>query len=125
MNLNQVTIPSLNLSIAVPFYQTLGLRLIVDALPDYARFECPDGTSTFSIHKTEKLPQGEGIILYFECDKLDEYVHRLQEAGILFEELPSDRPWLWREAQLKDPDQNRIILYHAGINRKNPPWRIS
>jgi len=29
MNLNQVTVPSLDLSKAVPFYQTLGLKLIV------------------------------------------------------------------------------------------------
>ena len=29
MNLNQITVPSLDLSKAVPFYQTLGLELIV------------------------------------------------------------------------------------------------
>jgi len=40
--------------------------------------------------------------------------------GITIEELPSDKNWLWREARLKDLDDNQLILYHAGENRKNP-----
>jgi hypothetical protein len=48
----------------------------------------------------------------------------LIKAGIDFEELPNDKPWLWRESRLKDPDGNQIILYFAGSNRTNPPWRI-
>ena len=48
MNLNQITIPSLDLKRATEFYKKLGLTLIVDALPRYVRFECPDGDSTFS-----------------------------------------------------------------------------
>ena len=37
---------------------------------------------------------------------------------------PRDQPWLWREAYLRDPAGNLICLYHAGENRRNPPWRI-
>ena len=48
MNLNQITVPSLDLTKSIPFYKKLGLNLIVKALPNYARFECPDGNSTFS-----------------------------------------------------------------------------
>lgn len=124
MNLNQITVPSLNLEMAIPFYQKLGLNLIVKALPGYARFECPDGASTFSIHEVEKLPQGEGIYVYFECEDLDVRVSKFSKEGIEFDELPSDRPWLWREARLKDPDGNQLILYRAGENRLNPPWRV-
>ena len=47
MNLNQVTVPSLDLTKAIPFYVKLALKLIVESLPDYARFECPDGYATF------------------------------------------------------------------------------
>lgn len=72
MNLNQVTVPSLDLRKSIPFYQKLGLKLIVKSLPHYARFECPNGTSTFSLHKTENLPKGDGIYVYFECENLDE-----------------------------------------------------
>lgn len=124
MNLNQVTIPSSDVEKAIGFYKTLGLQLIVEALPRYARFECVDGDGTFSIHKVEELPKGNGITIYFEDEHLDELVDALQKKGILFESLPEDQPWLWREARLKDLDGNQIILYKAGINRKNPPWRI-
>ena len=50
MNLNQVTIPSLDVAKSVEFYKTLGLQLIVDAAPRYVRFLCPDGDATFSFH---------------------------------------------------------------------------
>lgn len=124
MNLNQITIPSLDLTKSVPFYQKLGLKLIVESLPNYARFECPDGNSTFSIHQTETLPTGEGISIYFECENLDEYVEQLIKNGILFDEKPTDKRWLWREAKLKDIDGNQLILFYGGENRLNPPWRI-
>ena len=124
MNLNQITIPSLNLENAIVFYQKLGLKLIVKSLPRYARFQCPDGNSTFSIHEVDVLPVGEGIWIYFECENLDEFVNKLIVKGISFDELPNDKPWLWREARIKDPDQNTLILYFAGENRLNPPWKI-
>jgi catechol 2,3-dioxygenase-like lactoylglutathione lyase family enzyme len=124
MNLNQVTIPSLNVEKATEFYKLLGLRLIVDALPRYVRFECPDGDSTFSIHKVDELPNGKGVSIYFEDDHLDALVSKLKQKGMIFMSEPEDRTWLWREAHLEDLDGNHIILYYAGKNRKNPPWRI-
>lgn len=124
MNLNQITIPSLDLEKSIPFYETLGLKLIVKSLPHYARFECPDGTSTFSIQRVEKLSTGNGIHIYFECDNLDKYVSELLGKGIEFDEMPNDKNWLWREAHLKDIDNNHLILYYAGENRLNPPWKL-
>ena len=62
MNLNQVTVPSRDLSISIPFYEALGLYLIVHSGPHYARFECPDGHSTFSLHQVDKLPTGMGFM---------------------------------------------------------------
>ncbi|GAL61501.1 VOC family protein [Algibacter lectus] len=124
MNLNQITIPSTNVEKAVEFYTILGLKLIVDSIPRYVRFECPDGDATFSIHRVEKLPKGNGITVYFEDENLDDWVEQLMTKGIIFTELPNDKPWLWREAHLKDPDDNNIILFYAGENRKNPAWRI-
>lgn len=124
MNLNQITIPSLDLNKSIPFYEKLGLNLIVKSLPDYARFECPDGNSTFSIHKTDALPKGDGIYIYIECEDLDEYVNQLIAKGIEFQEKPNDKRWLWREARLKDLDGNQLILFYGGDNRINPPWRI-
>ncbi len=125
MNLNQITVPSLDLEKAVPFYQQMGLKLIVRALPHYARFECPAGNTTFSIHQTEKLPIGDGVYVYFECEDLDKQVASLASSGIVFDEMPNDKNWGWREARLKDLDGNQLILFHAGENRLNPPWRVS
>jgi catechol 2,3-dioxygenase-like lactoylglutathione lyase family enzyme len=124
MNLNQITIPSLDLEKSIPFYETLGLKLIVKSLPHYARFECPDGTSTFSIQHVEELTIGNGIHIYFECENLDKYVSELLDKGIEFDEMPNDKNWLWREAHLKDIDNNHLILYYAGENRLNPPWKL-
>ncbi len=124
MNLNQVTVPSQDLSHSVSFYQKLGLKLIVDALPRYARFECPNGDATFSIHQRDELSEGYGVAVYFETTNLDDVVNKLQREGIHFDLLPTDQPWLWREARLKDPDGNQLILYEAGENRKFPPWRL-
>lgn len=124
MNLNQVTIPSLDVEKATDFYKTLGLKLIVNALPRYVRFECPDGDSTISIHKVEELPTGNRTTIYFEDNDLDELVNQLLQKGIIFTSEPEDKDWLWREAHLNDLDGNHIILYKAGKNRKNPPWRV-
>ena len=124
MDLNQITIPSLDIEKATEFYKNLGLILIVNALPHYVRFECPNGNTTFSIHKVEKLPKEHGTSIYFEDDNLDELVKQLKRKGIIFTSDPEDKMWLWREAHLNDLDGNHIILYKAGKNRKNPPWRI-
>jgi catechol 2,3-dioxygenase-like lactoylglutathione lyase family enzyme len=124
MDLNQVTIYTAKPTETVEFYRKLGLKLIVDSLPRYARLECPDGSSTLSINVDEPVEPANKIVLYFECDDLDGEVSRLCALGLEFDEKPADRPWLWRQAYLRDPSGNRLCLYHAGENRKNPPWRV-
>ena len=124
MNLNQVTIYTARPVETAEFFQKLGLILIVDSLPRYARFECPDGDSTLSIQHDQTAVVSNNIVLYFECDDLDDEVRRLKSSGLSFDEDPSDRSWLWRQAYLKDPNGNKICLFRAGDNRKNPPWRV-
>ncbi|MCB0666789.1 MAG: VOC family protein [Saprospiraceae bacterium] len=124
MNLNQITVPSLDVEKAIQFYQQLGLNLIVKTLPKYARFECPEGDATFSIHQVDYLSNGPGVVIYFECENLDQQVSELLEKGVVFEQLPKDQSWLWKEARLRDPDNHQIVLFNAGSNRKNPPWRL-
>jgi len=125
MNLNQVTIFSERPVETVEFFEKLGLRLIVDSLPRYARLECPDGESTLSVNIAENVMPNENIVLYFECEDLDTKVAELRSLGLEFDMDPTDHPWLWREAYLSDPNSNKICLFHAGENRKNPPWRIN
>ncbi|WP_448551560.1 VOC family protein [Thalassotalea montiporae] len=122
MNLNQVTLPTVDMAQSTAFYRAMGFTQIVDT-NHYARFECPDGDATFSLSLTEKLNSNESVI-YFECEELDNKVDSLLKQGFTFEQLPTDQRYLWREAILKDPSNNKIKLYWAGENRKNPPWRV-
>ena len=124
MNLNQVTIYTPKTSETVDFYKKLGLKLIVDSLPRYARLECPDGDSTLSVNAAGENTINSNIVLYFECERLDEEVERLKGLGLEFRTDPTDQTWLWRDAYLKDPAGNVICLFYAGENRKNPPWRV-
>ena len=124
MNLNQVTVPSTDVARSITFYQEIGLKLIVHTHAAYARFECPTGDSTFSVHLVDDLVQGAGVVVYFELEDLDGKVADLIAIGVEFDNLPVTQTWLWREAHLRDPDGNRLILFSAGENRKNPPWRM-
>ena len=124
MNLNQVTVPATDVDQSVEFYQRLGLELIVRS-PHYARFKCPEGDSTFSVHLTDKPQLPSNTVVYFETRDLDDRVSQLQRQGIAFLQQPRDETWLWREARLIDPAGNTICLYWAGANRLNPPWRIT
>ena len=124
MNLNQVTIYSNKPQESADFYQKLGLKIIVDSLPRYARFECPDGDATLSVHAADEERVNASVVLYFECDDLDARVAELKAQGLEFEQEPHDQTWLWREAYLRDPAGNRICLFRAGENRKNPPWKV-
>jgi len=123
MNLNQVTLPARDYEASVHFYRTLGLTQIVDSAGRYARFECPGG-ATLSIHVEEAKP-AEGGAICFESADLDSWVERLRAAGIAFDALPEGQSWGWREARLRDPAGNRLILYRAGEYRRFPPWRVA
>jgi catechol 2,3-dioxygenase-like lactoylglutathione lyase family enzyme len=123
MNFNQITLPVLNVNRAIKFYETLELNLIVRTHDEYARFEFPQGDATLNLSVVDQAPQGSGIKVFFECDDLDKKVSYLKAQEIKFESELEDQPWLWREAHLFDPDGNHLVLYRAGENRKNPPWR--
>lgn len=124
MNLNQVTLPALDVPHASAFYRLLGLKQIVGTHARYARFECPDGGATFSLHHVDAMPESPGAVVYFETAQLDAEVARLQAHGVVFDQLPRMEPWLWREARLRDPSGNVVCLYWAGENRRFPPWRL-
>ena len=122
MRLNQITAPATDLAASIAFYEKLGLKLIVRA-DHYARFELPEGGSTFSLHVAPEAAREHAPVIYFECDVDAEYT-RLRGAGVAFETPPTDQSWLWCEASLRDPAGNQLILYDAGENRLNPPWRL-
>ncbi len=120
--LNQVTVGASDYAASVAFYAALGLTQIVDS-PDngYARFEAANG-ATFSIHTDDASPGA--TVVYFEHGRLGAYCEQLAKAGLKFDQLPKSESWGWTEARLRDPHGNVICLYHAGENRRFPPWRI-
>ena len=122
MNLNQITLPVIDMERACAFYRKMGFLQIVDT-PHYARFESIEGDATFSLSlAVEGTPSGTTI--YFEHEKLDDLVATLIAKGFEFDQMPMDMRHLWREATLHDPSGNKIKLYWAGENRCNPPWRV-
>jgi hydroxymethylpyrimidine/phosphomethylpyrimidine kinase len=118
VKLNQVTVGTTDYAASVRFYTALGLMQIVDSAPRYARFETPSG-ETFSIHQVDEVKSTTTI--YFEVEDVDAAVARIDLPLTL---SPADQRWLWREARLMDPCGNEICIYHAGANRRFPPWRI-
>ena len=84
--------------------------------------ECPGG-ATLSIHVADAAKAG-GTAICFESAELDAWVERLQASGMAFEAPPQDKSWGWREAYLRDPAGNLLVLCHSGEYRRFPPWRI-
>lgn len=126
MRFNHITLIVADLEKSKAFYRSLGLRQIVDSPPRYARFVFPDGDATLSLEVTDTppVPGPDQAQVFFECDDLDETFVRLRDAGLVFDQPPTDMFYLWREARLRDPDGHDIRLYFAGENRLNPPWKM-
>jgi len=117
MKMHQVSVGAPDVAKTANFYRRLGLQLIVDSIPHYARLETPTG-ETLSVHASDEKPGA--TIVYFEVEDVDA---ALIASGLEAETGPADQPWLWREARLRDPSGNEICIYHAGANRRFPPWR--
>ncbi|HSQ81415.1 MAG TPA: VOC family protein [Casimicrobiaceae bacterium] len=71
MNLNQVTLPALDVAESVAFYRRMGFELIVDS-PHYARFACPQGGASFSVHRVSAVPEESAVVVYFEDEALEQ-----------------------------------------------------
>ncbi|MEO1240054.1 MAG: VOC family protein [Pseudomonadota bacterium] len=123
MDMNQISVEVGNFHESVDFYQRLGFKLIVSARDEYARFELPSGSATFSIILSGTPNPGASVI-YLEVDDVDGTYADLVAAGVTFESAPADQPYRWRTAPFKDPSGNTLCLYHAGLDRRFPPWRI-
>ncbi|MBE0376315.1 VOC family protein [Pseudoalteromonas prydzensis] len=121
MNLNQITLPVTNIEKANQFYLAMGFTQIVKT-DHYSRFECAN-KATFSLLLTDDA-FSNGAVIYFESEELDKWVACLKAKGFTFESDITEQRYLWREALLKDPSDNKIKLYWAGSNRLDPPWRV-
>ncbi len=122
-SLNQLTLACRDFAASSAFYRALGLVQIVDSPNNgYARFEAPNG-ATLSIHRSDDTTNTN--VTYFEHPALDEWCASLAAQGVVFDQMPRNESWGWREARLRDPSGNIVCLYWAGEYRRFPPWRIS
>ena len=140
MELNQVTLPAMDVPTSVAFYRKMGFEPVIVG-PLYARFKATVGNSTFSLHAIEAsgeagsapgstasgaMPAWSKVIVYFECAALDQQVDALKALGLQFVQEPRDEPWQWREARILDPSGNILCLYHDNLGDSRlhpPPWR--
>jgi catechol 2,3-dioxygenase-like lactoylglutathione lyase family enzyme len=129
MRLSHVTLQVTDMERSRAFYLALGFERIVDE-PHYVRFlarmgEGP-GDETLSIeHREGPCRPAAQIGLEFPSARaLDDYVAQLRSRGITVVEGPVDREWLWRDARVVDPDGHELMLFHAGRNKLDPPWRV-
>lgn len=124
MNLNQVTLPARNIIESVAFYKEMGFNQIVSS-ETYARFESIEGDATFSVELANDIAVVNAVVIYFEVKNLTNTYNELLKKGFSFSGIPKNESWLWEEVRMADPSGNQICIYHAGANRKNPPWRMN
>ena len=100
MELNQVTLPALDVSASVAFYRAMGFELIVDE-PHYARFKSTVGAATFSVHAAGPSQNNPGR----SC---------ISSAHRSTSKSPSSRRAVW--SSYKSPETNR------GCGAKRVSW---
>ena len=96
------------------YVDQLGFEILDEVPGFYARLLTGKKT-TMALHKAE--PGVGGLRLYFESAALDCLCERLAKKGVRFDKPPSDMPWGWRHAYLRDPDGHEISLFYAGARR--------
>lgn len=129
MRLSHVTLFVSDIPRARAFYLALGFELIVDE-SHYCRFltriDEGQGDETLSIerHAGSPTPAAQLGLEFPNREALDQYVAVLAARGVRVIEGPVDRSWLWRDARVLDPDGHEWMLFFAGENKLNPPWRV-
>ncbi|MGE0326524.1 MAG: VOC family protein [Polyangiaceae bacterium] len=129
MRLSHVTLLVDDINASRAFYLRLGFELLVDT-PYYCRFLTRinegEGDETLSIEHLAgaRAPAAQLGLEFPSVDALNSYVEQLVARGIDVAEGPTDRSWLWRDARIFDPDGHEWMLFYAGANKLNPPWRV-
>ena len=113
-----VSVPVSDQDKARKFYtETLGLRLVRDddSIPGIRWIQvAPQGGGTALTLVTwfDTMPPGSVRGLVLATDDLDRDYQRLLGLGVGFDEPPAQQPWA-REAVLRDPDGNQLVLQQA------------
>lgn len=129
MRLSHVTLFVSDIARSRAFYLALGFELIVDE-SHYCRFLTRvnegEGDETLSLEYRAGAftPAAQLGLELPSRDALDSYVAGLVERGVPVADGPTDRSWLWRDARVFDPDGHEWMVFFAGENKLDPPWRV-
>ncbi|MBO0823424.1 MAG: VOC family protein [Actinobacteria bacterium] len=114
-----VSVPVSDQDRAKKFYtETLGLKLLRDdddSVPGirWVQVGPPAGGAALTLVTWfDTMPAGSLRGLVVASDDLDRDYQRLRDLGAEFEEPPAQQPW-GREAVLRDPDGNQLVLQQA------------
>lgn len=111
--IGQIAIPVRDIDEAIHFYrETLGMRFLFKAPPGLGFFDC--GAVRLMLDEPAKDNAGNGSVLYFKVDDLDESYQNLSAKGVLFEQkphliakMPDHELWM---AFFRDVDGNLLAL---------------
>lgn len=113
-----VSVPAADQEKARQFYiEKLGFELVRDddCLPGlhWVQVAPPGGgTSLTLVTWFDSMPPGSLQGLVLACDDLDRAYERLVAEGVQVDRALAERPW-GREAVIRDPDGNRLVLQQA------------
>jgi catechol 2,3-dioxygenase-like lactoylglutathione lyase family enzyme len=113
-----VSVPVADQEKAREFYiEKLGFELVRDddSLPGlhWVQVAPPGGgTSLTLVTWFDSMPPGSLQGLVLACDDLDRAYERLVAEGVQVDRELAERPW-GREAVIRDPDGNRLVLQQA------------
>jgi catechol 2,3-dioxygenase-like lactoylglutathione lyase family enzyme len=112
-----VSVPVSDPEQAKRFYvDTLGFELVRDDASTGLHWvqvrPSPSSASLTLVNWFDSMPAGSLRGLVLTVDDLSAAYDRLASAGVDFESPPQNRPWA-REAVLRDPDGNELVLQQA------------
>ena len=68
------------------------------------------GRPCVAFHRGAPVGHPGQVQLHFQVDDVDLEYERLQNEGLIFDEPPTDKPWGWRVAAVRDPAGHLVEL---------------
>ncbi len=88
----------------VSAWHTTNFGLTVEEQSErFVRLADDAGRPCVAFHVGNPVSRAAQVQLHFEVDDVDAEYEGLRSAGLDFEEPPTDKPWGWRVASIKDP----------------------
>lgn len=112
--IGQISINATDIPRAVAFYRdSLGMRLMFEAPPKMAFFDCAGVRLMLSLPETPEYDH-PGSVLYFRVDDIDQAYAQLKERGVTFQDkphliarMPDHELWM---TFFKDSEGNTLAL---------------